>query len=133
MSTPTAIQGTTIDQLQRLVSRIAVHGPEFAARAEKAVLIIMAGKLNPLGGDTFEVVGCEPAPYVVDALAETCECKDFARRAPEYKGAGSCKHLLATLLYRHLSTRGERRSRGRLARVATFRPGVARRPVRRAA
>ena len=127
LMTATALQSTTVAELARLVAHIGRKAPELDSRAERAALILLRAKLAPIGPDTFEVAGGEPGPYVVDGLGETCSCKDFQHRAPEYQGGRWCKHLLAVLMYRHLSKRGERR-RERRHRLATYR--ASRRRVR---
>jgi hypothetical protein len=122
---------TTLSELQALVAHIATRCPELASRAERAGHILLAGKVASLGADRYRVTNSEgDGTYTVDQLAETCECKDCEHRAPEWRGARWCKHLLAVLLLRHL---GAPRPSARLERVRRFRPAVTRRPLRKAA
>ncbi len=137
MSTPTGIQSITLSShatladLQAVVTRVGERCPALAGRAARAGILLVGGAVKPIRPDVYEVAGSSGQRYAVDLLAETCSCPDFEHGAPEYKGLRWCKHLLAARILTKLQAR--KRPGARQARVAPFRRGGARRPVRTAA
>ena len=126
-------KSTTLADLAALVARAAGHGPELAARAEKAAAILLSGKVAEVAPDLYEVVSSAGADaYVVMHDLGMCPCPDFRHRAPVVNGAKLCKHRLAVLFLRKLG-RPVSRPSARAERVAPFRRRVAGRPARRAA
>ena len=127
MNTPDVLNSTTLAELAALVARAAEHGPELAARAEKAATILLAGKVSEVAPDLYEVVSSAGAEaYVVMHDLGMCPCPDFKHRAPAVNGAKLCKHRLAVLFLRKLG-RPVARPSARAERLATFR--ARRRPV----
>ena len=135
MKTLDTVKTTTLEQLQDLISTIAERCPALASRAERAGHILLAGKVASVGADCYEVTNSDGSgTYTVDQLAETCTCKDREHGAPEWKGTRWCKHLLATLLLRHLAApSGGTTPPARQQRIAHFRPAVTCRLARKAA
>jgi uncharacterized Zn finger protein len=126
-STPDIHESTSLIVLQRYVRSMVKRCPDLEARAEKAAALLMLGKVQPLGPLSFQVQGCEPDPYAVDLTAHTCTCPDQKHRAPEYRGARWCKHLLACVLLERLADRARRREQRRANRVQAYRSCRARR------
>jgi hypothetical protein len=121
MNTPDVLKSSTLAELQRLVADATAKAPELGTRPEKAAVILLAGKCSPLGGDAYEVVNSDgDGAYRVDHAAGTCDCPDYAHRAPVVKGAKLCKHRLAVLFLRRLER--PRLPSVRAARLSTFRP-----------
>jgi hypothetical protein len=128
MRTPD-VTHSTIGELARLVADATAKAPELGTRPEKAAVILLAGKVAPLAADAYEVVNSDgDGAYRVDHAAGTCDCPDYAHRAPTVKGAKLCKHRLAVLFLRRLER--PRRPSARLERVRRFRPACVRRAQR---
>ncbi len=130
MSTSNLFKNTSLYELQRLIDNIGQKCPPLADRAQRAGMILLAGKCRPIRPDLFEVDGTESRPYTVDLLAETCDCADFQHRAPEYQGSKWCKHLLSALMLAHLARRSVKRENRRLSRIKVYRQRIQRRPFR---
>ena len=124
MKHPDIYKGTTLGELYRLVTETVEQCPSLTDRAERAALILLIGKVVPLGDDFYSVTNSEgDGTYLVDQSAEKCACLDWTHRAPAFNGSRLCKHRLACLFLVKL---GRRRSSGRAARLSAFR-----RPARR--
>ena len=124
-------KSTTVGDLQVIAEAVAEHAPELLSRTEKALGILLRGKCARVAGDLFEVLASDDGgSYRVDLAAQSCDCKDFAHRAPIHRGKRWCKHLIAARILARLEART--RPSARAARVTAFRRR-ARRPMRRAA
>jgi hypothetical protein len=132
MDSPTIFDRTTVGQVRRLVDNIISHAPELESRALKAMQLLLTRRVAPNDDGSFEVLGISGKPYTVDLSADSqvCTCPDQSHRAPEFKGSRWCGHALAVLIYTRL---GRSRPNARVARIATFRRQVTRRPTRKAA
>ena len=133
MNTPDLYHSTTLSDLRLIADAVAAHAPELLSRTEKALGILLSGKVARIDGDAFEVVSadCEGS-YRVDLAAHACDCKDFEHRAPEHRSRRWCKHLLACRFLVTLERRAPRTA-SRSARIATCRGHRARRLNREAA
>lgn len=77
------------------MSMKSVHA-EQASRARRGLALFRerGGEIERLGKLRYLIPGCLRPFYVVDLVAESCECPDFTKRGE------SCKHLFAAVVHR---------------------------------
>ena len=84
----------------------SVHA-EQASRARRGLALFRerGGEIERLGKLRYLIPGCSRPFYVVDLVAESCECPDFTKRGE------SCKHLFAAAINREKVEIGPGRAR----------------------
>ena len=132
MSNPDVFHRTSLSDLRMVAEAVAEHAPELLSRTEKALGILLSGKVARVSGDVLEVLaGDDRGSYRVDLAEQSCDCPDFRHRGVEHRGRRWCKHLIAARILTKLQAR--KRPGARQARVASFRRHVRRPVVRRTA
>jgi hypothetical protein len=138
VTTTDIYQSTTVERLQRLLTRIVTKAPMLQERAESAVVILTTGRIALVAPSTFQAQGAGEQPYELSTATFTCSCPDWQHRAPEFASRRWCKHLIAAAMLEMLTAAEESprpaQGPGRQARLRTCRCiHAARRPARRAA